>query len=182
MKKLFLSFAFIVLLGLSISAPHIKAQDPIPAAASKISYLPFTQAHSTIQQQVLALINQHRIAAGCGALAYSAQLEQAAYGHSRDMAVNNFFSHQGSNGSGVGDRVTQQGYKWKRVAENIAAGQRTPEAVVQAWMNSEGHRRNILNCAYTDMGLGYYYEAGDTKLPSGGGPYYHYWTQDFGAK
>jgi uncharacterized protein YkwD len=181
MKKLFLSFAFIVLLGLSISAPLIKAQDPIPAAASTISYLPFVRTQATIEQQVLDLINQHRIVAGCAPLNHSAALQQAAYGHSRDMALNNFFNHKGSNGSSVADRVTQQGYKWSRVGENIAAGQRTPEAVVQAWMNSEGHRKNILNCLYKDMGLGYYYDASDSKLPSGGGPYYHYWTQDFAA-
>lgn len=151
-------------------------------AASYITYLPYVQAQTTFAQQVLQIVNEHRAVAGCAPLTYSSQLERAAYLHSQDMALQNFFSHQGSDGSTLGVRITRQGYRWTRVGENIAAGQRTPAAVMASWMASDGHRRNILNCAYTEMGLGYYYEATDTRLNSGGGPYYHYWTQDFGTR
>ena len=121
-------------------------------------------------QQVVQLTNQQRAANGCGALTVNATLTQVAQAHSADMAANNYFSHDSQDGRSPFDRMSQAGYRFSAAAENIAAGQRTPQDVVTAWMNSEGHRANILNCTYTEIGVGY----------ATGGSYGTYWTQDFG--
>ncbi len=91
------------------------------------------------------------------------------------MAINDFFDHTGSDGSSPGDRIHEAGYQYSRAAENVAAGYTTPEAVVDGWMQSSGHRDNILNCALQDIGVGYYYLENDT----GNVNYKHYWTQVF---
>ncbi|CAM5232367.1 sigma-70 family RNA polymerase sigma factor [Streptomyces hirsutus] len=81
------------------------------------------------------------------------RLNKAAQLHSEDMSANNYFSHTGQNGSSFVDRVTAQGHP-SPGAENIARGQSSAESVMEAWMNSEGHRANILNCSLTTMGVG----------------------------
>ena len=128
-------------------------------------------------QQVVDLVNAHRANAGCPPLDIDPRLVAAAQGHSQDMATSDFFSHTGSDGSRPWDRMEAEGYNWSRAAENIAAGYPTPEDVVAAWMNSTGHRNNILNCALVDTGVGYVHLADDT----GSVNYHHYWTHDFGA-
>lgn len=128
------------------------------------------------EDQVLELINAHRANAGCRPLLKNLQLTAAAEGHSQDMSTRNFFSHTGSNGSSAQQRAAAAGYPdFLFGGENIAAGQATPQAVVTAWMNSAGHRANILNCSFKSVGIGYIYEPNDTY-----GPYRHYWSQDFG--
>ena len=72
-----------------------------------------------------------------------------------DMKSNNYFSHTSPTYGSPFDMIKQFGISYKTAGENIAKGQKTPEAVVNAWMNSEGHRANILNSNYTQMGLGY---------------------------
>jgi uncharacterized repeat protein (TIGR01451 family) len=134
----------------------------------------FTTAAS-FPLQVINLVNQERVNAGCAPLAFNQQLTAAAQGHSTDMALNDFFSHTGSNGSSPWERIDDTGYQWSYAAENIAAGYTTPQAAVNAWMNSDGHRANILNCILEDTGVGYYYLANDT----GDTNYHHYWTQVF---
>ncbi|MFE0451729.1 sigma-70 family RNA polymerase sigma factor [Streptomyces sp. NPDC058914] len=121
--------------------------------------------------QVVALVNKERAAAGCGPLSQDPQLRDAAQGHSDDMAARDFFDHTNPDGDGPGERVTASGYRWSTYGENIAKGQQTPEAVMTSWMNSPGHRANILNCAFEEIGVGIH--------DGGGGPY---WTQNFGAK
>jgi uncharacterized protein YkwD len=120
--------------------------------------------------QVVQLTNQRRAAKGCGALTVNAALTRVAQAHSADMAANNYFSHDSQDGRSPFDRMSAAGYRFGAAAENIAAGQRTPSDVVTAWMNSEGHRANIENCTYTEIGVGY----------ATGGSYGSYWTQDFG--
>jgi uncharacterized protein YkwD len=144
-------------------------------------------APPSFAQQVVDLINQHRISNGCQPFNVSPQISAAAQAHSQDMALNNFVSHTGSDGASLGQRLTRAGYSWRMAAENVAAGQSTPEAVVASWMGSSGHRANILNCALRDMGVGYYYQADDqanVRLSNGqtGGPFRFYWTQDFGSQ
>jgi uncharacterized protein YkwD len=90
------------------------------------------------------------------------------------MARNDFFSHTGSDGSSPGQRISRAGYRWWTYGENIAAGYPSPEHVVDAWMNSAGHRANILNPDFRDIGVGYIYKPDTT--------YGHYWTQDMGAR
>ncbi|XSG77105.1 CAP domain-containing protein [Herpetosiphon llansteffanensis] len=136
------------------------------------------------EAQVLTLVNQQRAQAGCGALTVDSRLRTAAWLHSEDMAINNFFSHTGSNGSSFGQRINAQGYSFSTGGENIAVGYSSPQSVVTGWMNSPGHRANILNCNFTQTGIGYYYQANDQGniCIDGGcsnGPYFHYWTQVF---
>ncbi|NIZ60137.1 CAP domain-containing protein [Sedimentitalea sp. CY04] len=86
-------------------------------------------------------------------LQYSKKLEKAARRHAEDMARNGFFSHTGSDGSGVGDRVRRSGYGWCTAAENIASGQPTLVDVMQSWTTSQGHRKNMLHKAVSEFAL-----------------------------
>jgi uncharacterized protein YkwD len=90
------------------------------------------------------------------------------------MACNDYFSHTGLDGSSFSDRARRQGYNISYGGENIAAGYSTPEKVVQGWMNSSGHRDNILGEHYTDIGVGYAYSKNSS--------YGIYWTAVFGSQ
>ncbi len=126
--------------------------------------------------RVIQRTNMYRAQFGCPALKANAQLQQAAQGHSVDMAEHNVISHLGSNGSTPAQRIAAAGYRYANWAENIAVTQPTPEAAVDAWFNetppNDGHRLNILNCTLLDIGVGFYYSATSS--------YRYYWTQDFG--
>ncbi|MFC5720289.1 sigma-70 family RNA polymerase sigma factor [Streptomyces gamaensis] len=124
-----------------------------------------------LAQQVTNLVNAERAKAGCGSVRLNAQLTQAAQRHSDDMAARNFFDHTNPDGKGPGDRITAAGYRWSTYGENIAYGQQTPASVMDSWMHSDGHRRNIRNCAFDEIGVGV------NQAP--GGPR---WTQVFGAR
>ncbi|MFD3413970.1 sigma-70 family RNA polymerase sigma factor [Streptomyces cyaneofuscatus] len=121
--------------------------------------------------QVLQIVNTERAKEGCGPVTSNDLLATAAQRHSADMASRDYFSHTSPDGTDPGDRITAAGYRWSTYGENIAKGQRTPADVMQAWMDSPGHRANILNCSFKEMGIG--------KVDSGGGPV---WTQKFGAR
>ncbi|MBL7511718.1 CAP domain-containing protein, partial [Frankia nepalensis] len=122
--------------------------------------------------EVIALTNLERQRHGLAPLAPDPLLGVAAAAHSEDMARRRFFDHRNPDGLQVADRVTALGYRYATVAENIAAGQRTPIEVVEGWMNSPGHRRNILLPEITQIGVGYA-ESDDV--------YGCYWTQVFGT-
>jgi len=154
---------------------HLYRDTPLPPR-------PLTEAEiHDFAAQVIALTNQERAAYGLPPLAANAALNTAAVRHSQDMATNDFFSHTGSDGSSPGQRITQAGYVWYTYGENIAAGYTSPSSVVAAWMGSAGHRANILNHCFQDMGVGYVYDEGDT-YPGGTWGYTHYWTMDLGAR
>ncbi|MEV7249675.1 sigma-70 family RNA polymerase sigma factor [Streptomyces cyaneofuscatus] len=121
--------------------------------------------------QVLQIVNTERAKEGCGPVTSNDLLATAAQRHSADMASRDYFSHTSPDGTDPGDRITAAGYRWSTYGENIAKGQRTPADVMRAWMDSPGHRANILNCSFKEMGIG--------KVDSGGGPV---WTQKFGAR
>jgi len=121
--------------------------------------------------QVVALTNREREREGLAPLSVDPTLCAAADAHSRDMATRRFFAHTSPDGRMVSDRVTAFGYRYSRVAENIAAGQTTPEEVVAGWMASPGHRANILIPQLRQIGVGY----------AIGGEYNTYWTQVFGT-
>lgn len=130
------------------------------------------------RQAMLQLVNQARAnSRQCGgqsypavpALAWSCKLEAVALSHAQDMGSHNFFSHTGSNGLNVGQRVSNAGYSWSAVGENIAAGQPTAEAVVQGWLNSPGHCSNIMSGNFTEMG--------QARYDVSGSDYPVYWTQ-----
>src|SRR5262249_43820297 len=110
---------------------------------------------TAIEQQVVTLTNAERAKAGCHPLQANAKLRAAAYGHSADMSENNYFQHDSKDGRTFADRIKAAGYSYSAAAENIAEGYSTAAAVVDGWMNSPGHRANILNCDYTDIGVGY---------------------------
>lgn len=138
-------------------------------------------ARADVASEVLALVNDQRAAAGCGPLAANAKLAKAAQRHANAMAAKNFFDHKGKDGSTFGSRIKAAGYKYSQAAENIAAGHSTPAKVVSKWMASAGHRKNILNCAYTETGIGHVFEEGDTPLPGQKYAMKHYWSQNFAA-
>lgn len=147
--------------------PSTTTEAPAPPAEA-----PSSGEDAEFQQQVLQLTNANRAEAGCSALILDPTLNTVADGHSEDMAVRNYFSHDSPDGDGPGDRISDAGYQGRGWGENIAAGHRTAEAVVEGWMNSEGHRRNILNCDFNELGVGY----------AQGGSYGTYWTQVFGIR
>lgn len=104
-------------------------------------------------------------------LTWNCTLEAAAEAHSRDMAENNYFSHTGPDGVGIQQRVSNRGYVWRAVGENIAAGQTSIDSVVEGWLESPGHCRNIMHDAFTEMGMA------KAKPDDSGSTYSSYWTQ-----
>lgn len=131
------------------------------------------------QATMLARVNAYRRAgATCGDrgsypatgdLAWSAALAAAALVHSDDMVAGNFFSHTGSDGRNAGQRITAAGYTWSTWGENIAAGQPTVAAVVDAWMASPGHCVNLMNERFRDLGVA-------CVSGGAGNTYRSYWT------
>ena len=147
---------------------------PSPAAASTCGQPDFVNV-------AMARINQWRAAgANCGAqgvfapttaLAWNNLLTQAADAHSQDMVTNNFFAHEGSNGSSPGDRIAAAGYSASAWGENIAAGQTTINQVVDAWIDSDGHCANLMNPNLTEVGLACVSGSAATTYPT-------YWTME----
>lgn len=123
--------------------------------------------------RVIELTNHERTKRGLPALTWNEQLFKAAQGHCVDMANGDFFDHRQ-----MAKRVKEEGYRYSAVAENIAAGDNRPEDVVSGWMNSSGHRNNILNPNYREIGVGHHYRENDP----GRFKYKHYWTQIFGKR
>jgi uncharacterized protein YkwD len=119
--------------------------------------------------QVVDLVNAERAAAGCAPMTVDSHLVAAARAHSADMAARDYFDHTTPEGVTFSQRIEQAGFAWSLAAENIAYGYRDPESVMRGWMNSDGHRKNILNCRLTHIGVGLAY--GPNNRP--------YWTQDF---
>lgn len=135
----------------------------------------------TLEAEILRLINEIRSQAQtCGnvefspapAVSWNERLEGAALIHSEDMANNNFFDHQGTDSSMIGDRATMVEYNWRRIAENIAAGQQTIEHAVEGWMNSPPHCSSIMNSSYFEVGVSCH----DNEASA----YDRYWTMVLG--
>lgn len=122
--------------------------------------------------EVVRLTNEQRTANGCPALKVSAALTRSSQGHSENMARQDNMAHE-LDGRSPFDRMTAAGYSYRMAAENIAAGQHTPQDVVTGWMNSPGHRANILNCSLTEIGVG--------VARNDASRYKIYWTQNFGT-
>ncbi|MEE4490691.1 CAP domain-containing protein [Streptomyces sp. BE230] len=125
-------------------------------------------AATSAQAAVLALVNQERAKVGCSAVTASSSLASLAQNFSDDMAARGFFDHTDPDGQSPWDRAAEAGVSGLG-GENIARGQADAEAVMESWMNSDGHRANILNCDYKTLGVGVHFGSG--------GPW---WTQDFG--
>ena len=103
--------------------------------------------------QVVALVNAERAKYGLSALKVDSRVQQAAQVRAAETVQS--FSHTRPNGSSFSTALTEAGVSYTRSGENIAYGQSTPQQVVQAWMNSSGHRANILNGSFTTIGVGY---------------------------
>ncbi|MFI9566735.1 sigma-70 family RNA polymerase sigma factor [Streptomyces rishiriensis] len=159
-------------------SPRKSAAASAPPAAKPARSRPPVSPKTTVRSgssdrsaQVIALVNQERATAGCGPLTEDPLLRKAAQGHSDDMAARGFFDHTNPDGADPGKRITAAGYRWSTYGENIAMGQQTAQSVMTSWMNSPGHRANILNCDFKNIGVGIH--------DGPGGPW---WTQNFGAK
>lgn len=158
-----LTFLFISILGFASQA----TTEPLPV---KKEPLPINKT------LLLQLVNDVRKkGCQCGdtyyppvpALTWNSLLEQAALVHSNDMSANQYFSHVSQTGSKAGDRIDETGYRWKTYGENIAFGYRTERDVIQGWLLSPGHCKNIMGKYYKEMGIA---RARD------------YWTQVFATK
>ncbi|MGN9847104.1 CAP domain-containing protein [Nonomuraea sp. H19] len=133
---------------------------------------PVTSVGTALENEVVRLTNVERAKGGCGPLKHDARLRTAAHGHSADMAENDYFDHDSQDGRDMTDRISATGFTGSAWAENIAMGQPSANAVVRAWMDSDGHRKNIMNCSFTLIGVG------AAKNAQGR----IYWTQDFAAR
>ena len=180
------------------SSPNVSSTTPPPSMASPeaatvtlSTIAPSTVTPSTVvgetvavpaavatiigafETEVVRLTNLQRSTHGCTALRADAKLATAARDHSVEMAGLQTLTHTGADGSGPGARIKLAGYNTDQGwAENVAAGYPTPQAVMTVWMNSEGHRNNILNCSLKAIGVGVA-TASNGRL---------YWTQDFGGR
>lgn len=153
------------------AAPVLAGAGPALADGAAASRPAVAVDRAAYETEVVALTNAQRSWRGCPALRIDDRLTAAAREHSADMAREGYFDHTGSDGSSFVAREIEAGYPRRGPsAENIAWGYRTPRDVVTGWMNSAGHRANILNCASVAVGVGLVYRADGTA----------YWTQDFG--
>jgi uncharacterized protein YkwD len=129
----------------------------------------------TLAEQVIILVNNERSKVGLGAVTKNSALTKSAEDYAVRMGQYNFFGHKGNDGSTFITRNTAAGYtNYRWMGENIAAGQRTPEEVMRDWMNSPGHKANIVNTKAKEIGVGYAKVNGST--------YGTYWVQEFGAR
>jgi uncharacterized protein YkwD len=143
---------------------------PAPQTAPDTQSAP-GESYGDFEHEVIRLTNVERAKEGLPALLRCDLLTLAAQGHSMDMAQNNFVNHIGSDGSNPFDRMDKAGAMYGSASENVAAGPPTPADVVKGWMDSPGHRVNILNPRYTHIGIGLQVQEGS--------PYKYYWTQKF---
>jgi uncharacterized protein YkwD len=134
-------------------------------------------AQEVYAADVMEIVNRERAAKGCAALTINLAMTAAAYEHSRDMGVSGYFAHDTPAGVTPWTRMEQAGYA-EPAAENIAEGYKTPQDVVNSWINSPGHRENILNCSYKASGVGYYNGSTvNNTAANSAGPW---WTEDLG--
>jgi uncharacterized protein YkwD len=152
--------------------PQPTTPQPSPSQPGTSNPPPAGDSVTQAEAEVARLVNAERAKVGCGPLNVDARLTAAARKHSQDMAANNYFSHTSRDGTRFSQRITNEGYSFRAAGENIALGQATPAAVMTAWMNSSGHRANILNCSFRDIGVGLALRQGSSRqVPL--------WTQDF---
>ncbi|MGC7093417.1 CAP domain-containing protein [Amycolatopsis lurida] len=151
----------------SEAPPSSSTESSAPTSSEKPKETPKAKpADGSKGAQVVALVNQERAKAGCGDVGVDDRLVKSAQAHSDDMSARNYFSHTTPEGVTFDQRIKKAGYP-QPGAENIAKGSTTAEQTMKMWMNSEGHRRNILNCELTKLGVG---------VTTDG----WYWTQNFG--
>ncbi|MFD8073567.1 CAP domain-containing protein [Streptomyces sp. NPDC059718] len=152
------------------SATPTRTVAPSPASTTVAAQPSRSGADDSVVEEIVRLVNVERASAGCRPVTLEDRLTEAAQDYTDVMARSGELSHTGPDGSTMAGRVEAAGYPWSALGENIAVGQRTAAAVMDAWMHSEGHRANILNCNFEQIGVG--------VNTSSNGPW---WTQDFGT-
>ncbi|MEV6399523.1 CAP domain-containing protein [Streptomyces sp. NPDC051907] len=150
------------------SAAPSRTQTRAPERAPKRPAAPSSSAADDAEATVLSMVNAERAKVGCSPVTADPELADLAGDFSADMAARGFFDHTDPDGATPWDRAEKAGVTGLG-GENIARGQADADAVMNAWMNSDGHRANILNCSYKTLGVGVHMGPG--------GPW---WTQDFG--
>ncbi len=162
------------------TAGRVETQFMSVAGSGQTSQEVIDQCMGELDIEMLAQVNAARSQARvCGStnqpavppLSWSCKLQQAALKHSQDMGQNNFFSHTGSNGSTLRSRIDGADYAWRRIGENIAAGQRDVSSVMRGWLDSPGHCSNIMSGDFTEFGMG--------QVTAPQTQYRIFWTQNF---
>lgn len=181
MRIIFLLTAFLLeALFISFIVSFLPPAMPVQAAATLppsdnilqssttyTTYVPIViRRLPTPEEKLIALINTERSQRGINPVQVDPLLMQMAENHSYDMVNRKFFSHTNPDGDDPGDRLDNIDYDWLTYGENIGGGQKTAQDIFDAWMDSPGHRDNLLNPHLTEIGIGY----------GVGGPYGHYWT------
>lgn len=154
--------------GLSeIISANPQISNPALIYPNQVLNIPLTdESITSFEQQVIDLTNEKRASRGLKPLTANWELSRVARYKSQDMVNNKYFSHTSPTYGSPFNMIKNFGIKYRSAGENIAYGQRTPEQVVNSWWNSAGHRANMLNANYTDIGVGY--------VANG-----NYWTQMF---
>ena len=157
--------------GLSeIKSANLQIANPDLIYPGQVLNIPtVNQSVTSYEQEVIRLVNEIRVERGLRELTYNWELSRVARYKSQDMHDNRYFSHTSPVYGSPFQMMKNFGITYRSAAENIARGQSSPQAVVNAWMNSSGHRANILNSSFTEIGVGYVAEG-------------HYWTQMFIGK
>jgi hypothetical protein len=171
-----------VLLGAQYSAAGVVRNGNdwllVLARPQRLPQLPeWTEAGKAILQRVnearaVSRTCGDRFFAAAPPLTWNSSLAASALAHSRDMAEQRYFSHQGKDGSDAGERARRAGYQWRRIGENIASGQQSPEEAVAGWLSSPGHCANVMDPGFTEMGAAYAFKAERRSAV---------WTQVFGT-
>ena len=154
--------------GLSeIKAANPQISNPDLIYPGQVLTIPMTDSSVlSYEKEVVRLVNEIRTQNGLKELTYNWELSRVARYKSQDMKDNNYFSHTSPTYGSPFQMIRSFGISYRSAGENIAKGQSTPRSVVDAWMNSSGHRANILNSSFTHIGVGYVREGS-------------YWTQMF---
>ncbi len=159
-----------------VSSPGSTAASPVPMAVASpsipvASKSPALSQIDSVRQQILDLTNAERVKAGLSTLSLNTQLDLAAQGHAENMARQTKLEHS-LDGKTFSQRIEAAGYDYMQVAENLYFGSSVPQEVVEAWMNSEGHRKNILTADLKELGVGF--AISDVNKRG-------YWVQNFGT-
>jgi uncharacterized protein YkwD len=164
------SFLLAALLGLSCTKGEVSNDTVVNT--EPLSTVP-TTVNKTVMLQLINSVRQKGCQCGdtyynpAPSLTWNNQLEAAAYVHSEDMYTNKYFNHTAPDGSNGGVRIEQAGYNWTTFGENIAMGYKSEKEVLDGWLQSPGHCKNIMNKSFKEMGV--------ARVGT-------YWTQEFGAK
>lgn len=173
LKKMMVGFSFLICMGLLAGCMIVPLEIELsPTEKIKIALPNSTEPVdlSTYEQQLLDLVNSARASEGKAPLEYDPHVAKVAQLKAQDLLTSNYFDHVSPTYGGPSEMLTQFGINWTASGENIAAGQLTVDEVHEGWMNSPGHRENIMGEMFTHIGFGFV---------EGGGDYGTYWVQMF---